>query len=220
MNKLNRIGILGGTFNPIHIGHLKMAEEACNVHNLLKVLFIPTNIPPHKHLDGLTDARHRYQMVKAAIRENNKFEVSDIEIKREGKSYTIDTVQHIIHSYQPETSNLYNGKSGNNCEIFLILGADSLNELELWKDIKKLSQLCHIVAVNRPGYASNTPSNLFNAIGHDSISDLEKSKVHISPVEVSSSGIRKRLNEGLDISGLVPSGVEDYIREHGLYLSE
>ena len=139
-----RIGILGGTFNPIHMGHLIMAEEVCKHHHLSKVIFIPTYIPPHKYTDDLTDARHRYQMAKEAINENDKFEVSDLEIKRKGRSYTIDTVREILGHY------------GEECEVFLIIGADSLNELELWKDIKKLSQLCHFVIVNRPGFSTDT----------------------------------------------------------------
>ena len=135
-----RIGILGGTFNPIHMGHLIMAEEVCKHHHLSKVIFIPTYIPPHKYTDDLTDARHRYQMAKEAINKNDKLEVSDLEIKRKGRSYTIDTIHEILGHY------------GEECEVFLIIGADSLNELELWKDIKKLSQLCHFVIVNRAGF--------------------------------------------------------------------
>ncbi len=123
-----KIGILGGTFNPIHIGHLIMAEKAYKRHNLSKVVFIPAYIPPHKYVEDLANANQRYQMVQHKIKKIIKFEVSDLEIKREGKSFTIDTVQEIMHHY------------GENSDIFLIMGADSLNALELWKDIKELSQ--------------------------------------------------------------------------------
>ncbi|MFQ5686535.1 MAG: nicotinate-nucleotide adenylyltransferase [Candidatus Scalindua sp.] len=200
-----RIGILGGTFNPIHMGHLIMAEEVCKRRHLSKVIFIPAYIPPHKHVDDLTDACQRYQMVKEAINENDKFELSDLEIRREGKSYTIDTVHEILRC------------NGEECEVFLIIGADSLNELELWKDIKKLSQLCHFVIVNRPGFSTDTSSRLAELIGNNNILDIEKLKIEVEPVEISSTEIRKRLKEGLDVKNLVPECVEAYIKENGLY---
>jgi len=202
---MKRIGIFGGTFNPIHMGHLIMAEEACQQHHLSKILFIPAYIPPHKYVKDLTEAHHRYQMIKAAISEKSKFEVSDLEIKREGKSYTIDTVQEILHHY------------GEDSDIFLIMGADSLNELELWKNIKRLSQLCHFVIVNRPGFKTEVSARLVEIIGSDNISDMERLRIEITPVGISSTEIRKRLNDGGEIKGLVPECVEAYIKEHCLY---
>ncbi|MGR3293035.1 MAG: nicotinate-nucleotide adenylyltransferase [Candidatus Scalindua sp.] len=202
---MKRIGILGGTFNPIHMGHLIMAEEVCKHHHLSKIIFIPAYIPPHKYVKDLTEAHHRYEMIKAAISEKRKLEVSDIEIKREGRSYTIDTVQEILDHY---------GKDG---EVFLIMGADSLNELELWKNIKRLSQLCHFVIVNRPGFKTEASARLVEIIGSDNISDMERLRIEIAPVDISSTNIRKRLNGGVEIKGLVPECVEAYIKEHGLY---
>ena len=202
-----RIGILGGTFNPIHTGHLIMAEEVCKNHYLSKIIFIPTYIPPHKYVNDLVDAHHRYQMIKAAISGISKFEVSDLEIVREGKSYTIDTIQEILSHY------------GEDDEIFLIMGADSLNELELWKNIKKLAQLCHFVIANRPGFKTEASDRLVEIIGSDNILDIERLKVDISPVDISSTNIRKRVNDGVQIKGLVPECVEAYIKEHNLYAS-
>ncbi len=202
-----RIGILGGTFNPLHMGHLIMAEEVCKRHHLSKVIFIPAYIPPHKYVDDLTDAGHRYQMTKEAINKNDKLEVSDLEIKRKGRSYTIDTVQEILAHY------------GEECEVFLIIGADSLNELELWKDIKRLSQLCHFVIVNRPGYSTDASTRLVELIGNNNILDMERLRIEIKPVGISSTDIRKRINDGIEIKGLVPECVEAYIKEHGLYSS-
>ncbi|MHC4321091.1 MAG: nicotinate-nucleotide adenylyltransferase [Planctomycetota bacterium] len=200
-----RIGVLGGTFNPIHMGHLIMAEEACKHHHLSKILFIPAYIPPHKYVNDLAEAHHRHQMIKAAISEKSKFQVSDLEIMREGKSYTIDTIQEILNHY------------GEDSEIFLIMGADSLNELELWKDIKRLSQLCHFVIVNRLGFKTEVSARLVEIIGSDNISDMERLRIEISPVEISSTNIRKRLHDGVEIKGLVPKCVEAYIKKHGLY---
>ncbi len=204
-----RIGVLGGTFNPIHMGHLNMAEEVCRHHRLSKIIFIPAYIPPHKYVKNLTEAHHRYEMIKAAIHQKNRlgvFEVSDLEIKREGKSYTIDTVEEILHHY------------GEESEIFLIMGADSLNELELWKNIRRLSQLCHFVIVNRPGAKAVASTRLVEIIGSNSISDMEKLRIEISPVDISSTNIRKRLSDGDEVKNLVPECVETYIKEHGLYL--
>lgn len=200
-----RIGILGGTFNPIHMGHLIMAEEVYKQHHLSKVLFIPTYIPPHKSTENLADAHHRYQMVKEAIRGNEIFEVSDFEIKREMKSYTIDTVKDLLQLY------------GKDSEVYLIMGADSLNELELWKDIKSLSQLCHFVIVNRPGFLTDMSNRLVEIIGKDNVLDMERLRVEITPIGTSSTEIRKRLKDRIEIKGLVPECVEAYIKEHGLY---
>ena len=202
-----RIGILGGTFNPIHMGHLIMAEEVCKHHHLSKIIFIPAYIPPHKYVNDLAEAHHRHQMIKAAISGISKFEVSDLEIMREGKSYTIDTIQQILNHY------------GEDSEIFLIMGADSLNELELWKNIKKLSQLCHFVIVNRPGFKTEASARLVEIIGSANILDMERLRIEIAPVDISSTNIRKRLNGGVEINGLVPECVEAYIKEHGLYSS-
>lgn len=202
-----RIGILGGTFNPIHTGHLVMAEEVCKNHHLSKIIFIPTYIPPHKYVNDLADVHHRYQMIKAAVSGISKFEVSDLEIVREGKSYTIDTIQEILSHY------------GEDSEIYLIMGADSLNELELWKNIKKLAQLCHFVIVNRLGFKTEASDRLVEIIGSDNILDIERLKVDISPVDISSTNIRKKVNNGVQIKGLVPECVEVYIKEHNLYSS-
>lgn len=202
-----KIGILGGTFNPIHKGHLIMAEEVCQQHHLSKIIFMPTYIPPHKYVNDLAEAHHRYQMIKAAISGKNKFEVSDLEIRREGKSYTIDTVREILHQY------------GKDCEVFLIMGADSLNELELWKNIKMISQLCHFVIVNRPGFKTEPSARLIEIIGSNNILDMERLRIEINPVGISSTDIRKKLNDGVEIKDLVPECVETYIKERGLFLS-
>jgi len=188
------------------MGHMIMAEKVCQQHHLSKILFMPAYIPPHKYVNDLAEAHHRYQMIKAVISGKSKFEVSDLEIKREGKSYTIDTVQEILDHY------------GKDCEVFLIMGADSLNELELWKNIKRLSQLCHFVIVNRPGFKTEASTRLVEIIGSNNILDMERLRVEINPVGISSTDIRKRLNDGVQIKDLVPECVEGYIKEHSLYI--
>ncbi|GJQ57256.1 MAG: putative nicotinate-nucleotide adenylyltransferase [Candidatus Scalindua sp.] len=192
-----------------------MAEEVSRYHDLSKIFFIPTYIPPHKNADSLANARHRYQMVKEAIKENEKFSVSDIEIRRKGKSYTIDTIQEILGSDAPSTQT---GVDSGDCEVFLILGSDSLHELVLWKSIKRLSELCYFVIVNRPGYPTKIPEKLADLIGRDRALTIEKLQVEIAPVEISSTDIRQKLKKGASIHDLVPPCVERYIRENGLYV--
>lgn len=200
-----KLGILGGSFNPIHIGHLLIAEEVYNTHNLSKVIFIPVNLPPHKNVEDLAKPLHRYQMVYEAIKDVDYFEVSDVEIKSNKKSFTIDTVRFILNSYS------------NDCEIYLIIGADSLNELNTWKNIKLLSEMCKIVAINRPGYDIKAIDNLEKILNKDIVSDIKKHMVHIPPIGISSTEIRARLKRDCSIRYWTPLSVEEYIMKHRLY---
>ncbi|MGR3320091.1 MAG: nicotinate-nucleotide adenylyltransferase [Candidatus Anammoxibacter sp.] len=200
-----KLGILGGSFNPIHIGHLLIAEEVYNVHNLSKVIFIPVNLPPHKDVNGLVEPMHRYQMVKEAIKGIGHFEVSDAEIKRTGKSFTIDTIRFILNAY------------GNDCEIYLIIGADSLNELQTWKNIKMISEMCKIVTINRPGYNIDALDDLENILSKDGVANIKKLMVHIPPVSISSTEIRNKLKNGYSIKDWTSLAVNEYIKKHRLY---
>ncbi|MGR3220741.1 MAG: nicotinate-nucleotide adenylyltransferase [Candidatus Anammoxibacter sp.] len=200
-----KLGIIGGSFNPIHIGHLLIAKEVYNVHNLLKIIFIPVNLPPHKDANGLAEPTHRYRMVKEATKEIDHFEVSDVEIKRSGKSFTIDTIRFILNAY------------GSECEIYLIIGADSLNELKTWKNIKMISEMCKIVVINRPGYNIDTMDDLENILSKDEVANIKKLMVHIPPVDISSTEIRNRLKNGNSITDWTPVAVNEYIKKHRLY---
>ena len=137
---MKRIAILGGTFNPIHIGHLTAAQVAQEEMRLDQVVFVPSFLPPHKTENNLASAAHRLAMVRLAIRDNPKFSVSDCEIKKGGKSYSIDTVRFFRKKYPKSTT------------LFFIIGADELNALKGWKDINELVNLVSFIAVNRPGY--------------------------------------------------------------------
>lgn len=187
-----RIGILGGTFNPIHIGHLILAEEALDKLSLDKVMFIPTFIPPHKTSDALVDANHRHRMIELAIKDNPSFEVSDVELRRKGKSYSIDTLKQVKKIY------------GKLAKLFFITGSDSLGELCSWKDINDIFRLSQFVVANRPGYP---------------LKELPKEceLVLVTPIEVSSSEIRKRIKDSLSIRYLVTDSVRNYIVKKGLY---
>ena len=208
------IGILGGSFNPIHIGHLIAAEEVFQHRRLSKVIFMPTGISPHKESGDLIDSSHRYQMVKSAIRDNEHFEVSDIEIKRSGKSYTIDTIR-ILREIYGEEHNLY-----------LIMGTDMINEISTWKDINTLSGMCRFIMVNRSPISTNGISNSpslecglrgIKVFSDEKIAEIERLKVKIPTIGISSTEIRERLRSGRSIRYLVPRRVEDYINTHNLY---
>ncbi len=200
-----RIGILGGTFNPVHIGHLIIAEEVYYRHGLSRVLFIPAGIPPHKGAENLTEAHHRYEMVKLATKDNDHFEVSDEEVSREGKSFTIDTVDANPERY------------GKDSDLHLIVGMDTVNELPTWKDIKRLSTLCRIVVVNRPGNTLANLDQLIPVMGKEKVEEIKRIHVEIPPIGISSTDIRNRLKKGLHTRYIVPPEVRQYIEKHGLY---
>jgi nicotinate-nucleotide adenylyltransferase len=200
-----RIGILGGTFNPVHIGHLIIAEEVYYRHGLSRVVFIPAGIPPHKGAENLTEAHHRYEMVKLATKDNDHFEVSDEEVSREGKSFTIDTVDANPERY------------GKDSGLHLIVGMDTVNELPTWKDIKRLSTLCRIVVVNRPGNTLANLDQLIPVMGKEKVEEIKRIHVEIPPIGISSTDIRDRLKKGLHTRYIVPPEVRQYIEKHGLY---
>ena len=204
MEQNNRIGLLGGTFNPVHLGHLVIAQNALEVFDLDKVIFIPCANPPHKTPSILASAEHRMAMLETVIEDDPRFEVSDIEIRRDGTSYTIDTVTQLK-------------KLSPYAEFHFIIGADSLLELHSWKDIGQLLKLCTFVTFARPG--ADTSRIRANDLKLDP-PWAEKLLENIATshlLDISSSDIRHRVAEGMSIRYLVPLEVEMYIAEHNLY---
>lgn len=200
----NRIGILGGTFNPVHTGHLILAQDAMEHFELGRVLFMPCARPPHKPERDLLPAEHRIAMLEAAIEGDLRFQVSRLETDRGGVSYSIDTSR--------ELRRLYPG-----AEIHFILGSDSLLELYLWKDAGELLELCRFVTLTRPGADYDM---LQTADLHLPSPWPERLKASIRvghTVDISSTDIRYRVAEGLAIRYLVHPAVEMYIAEHSLY---
>ncbi len=187
----NRIGILGGSFDPIHIGHLILAEYALTECKLDKILFIPNRIPNLKQ-PPQASARHRYQMIKLAIQDNPKFEVSDIEIKREGISYSYDTVTALKKKFK-------------NDKLFFIIGSDAYNSLPKWKNFKKLITEIEFIVAIRPGSKIKK------------IPQIKFQLLNIPEIAISSSYIRKRVKKGRSIRYLVPDRVWQYICEYKLY---
>ncbi len=188
-----KIGILGGTFNPIHIGHLILGEEACRILNLDRLIFVPAYLPPHKEERDLIDAEDRYKMVTLAIKGNPSFEVSKSEIKKKGKSYSIQTIRE------------FKDRFGKKAELFLITGSDVLEELSMWKEIDKIFKLSNFIVANRPGYPTKEVPPEIRLIS-------------IIAINLSSSGIRERIREGKSIRYLVPENVWRYIVKKKLYL--
>lgn len=185
-----KLGILGGTFNPPHIGHLILAEEVRQQLSLSKVFFIPTNIPPHKERED-TSASHRLNMVNLAIEDNNFFEASDIEIKRGGVSYSIDTVLELRKKY-PED------------EFYFIVGSDLVSTFSSWHKFARLKQETNIVIARRDNFSLLVEENNFII-------------VDITQVRLSSSEIRDKIKKGYFPRYLVPDKVLNYIKKHNLY---
>ena len=211
-----KTGILGGTFNPIHLAHLRIAEEAQQEFLLDRVLFIPAADPPHKNIAGEVSFAHRIAMVRRAISDCPAFQVSDLEIRRSGKSFSVDTLE-ILQRQDPTG------------ERFFIIGLDSYRDIASWKDFARLFSLCHLVVTTRPGVALKNPLEpLPVAIRGDFCYDEQADKILYKSgnyvfflsethLDISSTQVRQRLVEGQSVRQLVPATVADYIEEHGLY---
>lgn len=202
-----KIGVYGGSFDPIHVGHLMIAEEAYHALGLSKVLFIPAYDRPGKKSAHGAAAAQRYAMVKAAVRGCSRFAVSDIELRRKGVSYTIDTLQELKAVYGPA------------CRMYFIIGADTLPELPTWKEIREVARLCTFAVAMRPGTALRRMDALARVIGGHAVSRMRRSVLRTALMGVSSTDIRARVRDGRSITFLVPPAVERYIRRHRLYAS-
>ena len=190
-----RIGIFGGTFDPIHCGHLIAAEEIREKLGLEKIYFVTSANPPHKRTRKLISAGHRHEMVRRAIKGNAYFELSDSEMGRSGFSYTIDTIAD------------FKMRFGARTEIFFVAGSDSITGLSKWKGINKLLSSCVFVVLKRPGFFPWISKKLEKRI----------LPVKIHGIDISSTEIKKKIREGKSIKHLVPYAVERYIYEKKLY---
>lgn len=201
---MQSIGIMGGTFNPVHIGHLIAAQEVLNKMNMDKIIFIPTGNPPHKNKDEVLSALDRYEMVKLAVRNNEEFDISDIEIKREGQTYTYDTLK--------ELHNIYYG-----IQFYFIIGFDTLKEIDTWKNINAVCSLTNFIVVNRGNNSKEISEEILikeKKYGQKFI------LVEIPDIEISSTDIRDRIKNNKSIKYLVTNEVEEYIKQKGLYKVE
>ncbi len=196
-----KIGILGGTFDPIHTGHILSAQAVYEQLKLEKVVFIPAYVPPHKIGQRFAPAEHRYAMTCLAVAPYSYFEVSDIELRRSGVSYTVDTMRE-IKALHPQS------------DLYFIIGADSVPLLYTWNRIEELFQLVSFVVAYRPGY-SNVIQTACQQLG-----DIAREKIILLPTPeyaISSTEIRHKIKNNESLKDLVPTAVENYIREHHLY---
>jgi len=186
-----KVGILGGTFNPIHLGHLILAEEAREKLKLDKVIFMPAHFPPHKNNTDIAPAAERLKMIKLAIKGNRHYRVSDLEIKREGHSYTIDTIRELKKKFSKD-------------ELYFITGSDLLKYLDDWKDLGEIIKMVKFVVATRPGYPlEKIPSYI--------------STVAIRAVDVSAFEIREAVKNKKSYRYLVPEAVGRFITKKRLY---
>ena len=191
-----KIAIMGGTFNPIHYGHLISAEEVRDRFGFDSIIFVPSARPPHKGRRNIIDPEHRYKMAILSTADNPYFQVSRIELDRMGPSYSIDTFRQFQVQYGSET------------QIAWIIGADSLIEITIWKDFDELLNICHFITTTRPNYdISSVPENIRRRVKF----------FEITAVDISATEIRRRIRENRTIKYLVHKSAEEYIYEHNLY---
>ena len=188
-----RLGVFGGAFDPVHTGHLVLASECRQQLALDAVWLVPSGSPPHKDPGGLADAGTRVEMLELATAGDPGLVVSRIEIDREGVSYTVDTLETIA-------------ASDPGCELFLLLGADSVADLANWYQPERICELARVVAVNRGGTTSKT-----------AVTGCRVEEITMPAIDVSSRDIRHRIRQGRSIRHLVPRAVEAYLDEHALY---
>jgi len=223
-----RTGLFGGTFNPVHTGHITISEEIKAVFGFGRMIIVPSSVPPHKRSVDIADADHRFEMTLRAFGTKSGYSVSDVEIKRRGPSYTVDTVDHFKK----------NLKTGD--ELYFLLGMDAFLEIDTWMSYTALFARVPMVVMTRPGYG-NGDKNGPDEPRHDILGDFIRQKIsagyylskskdayeheslrpiylsHITPVDISATDIRDRIRKGKPVKGLIPESVEAYIMEKGLY---
>jgi nicotinate-nucleotide adenylyltransferase len=216
-----KAGLFGGTFDPIHLGHLRAAEEIREDLSLDRIIFIPAAIPPHKDKTHITPSLQRLEMLKLALSDNPLFEICDYELKNRTMSYTVDTLRYLNAEY-PDT------------EYYFILGNELFSEIETWKEYKELFKLSNFVVITRPGYSGESVDKLPLALKNDFGYYKEKENVisyrdqnskiiaftKIRGLEISSTEIRHCVAGGKSIKYLVPAAVEEYLLENNIYSRE
>lgn len=199
-----RIGIFGGSFDPVHLGHLLIAEQFAQDMKLDVVKFIPAKVSPFKLSYTPTSDKHRLEMLRLAVGSNERFEVDSLELDRGGVSYTIDTVAS-LRSVEPDA------------EYYMLIGADSLKDFKKWKSPEELLRSVSLVVARRGGEAPPEWSELSGLAIPEVLSGIQERVLDLPAMEISSTDIRRRVERGRSIRYLVPSGVEVYIHSHGLY---
>ncbi|MBW6519431.1 MAG: nicotinate-nucleotide adenylyltransferase [Desulfoarculaceae bacterium] len=213
--RVERIGLLGGTFDPVHQGHLQIAEIARSFCELQEVRFVPASVPPHKNRKVVASFSHRANMIQLALASSPSFRLSTIEASLPEPSYTIDTLRY-LHSHAAMPT-----------DFFFIIGADAFLDITTWKLYRQVLQTAHLVVMDRAGCTSSEMKNLMERLGYEVEDSLRiwhhpghRRKIFFPPmavVAISSSRIRQSVKANRPIEGLVPAAVLDYIQAHGLY---
>ena len=199
---MKRYGMMGGTFNPIHLAHLYIAYEAKETLNLDKVIFMVAGNPPHKKESSVIDSNYRYDMVKMAIKDYSGFEISDYEIQKQGYSYTYETLKYLKDDEE-------------DVEVFFIAGADSLMDIEKWKNPELVLSNCTFVAFNRGEYTKEALERQKKKLQDKYNSNIIL--LDISNLDISSSMIRERITKGKRVDFFMPNKVMEYIEQNNLY---
>ena len=202
---VTRIGLLGGSFDPIHLGHLVLADEAREQLGLERVLLVPSRQPPHKPGRAMAPPAERLRMVELAVAADPLLEACDVELHRGGPSYSIDTVRGLLA-----------GHAGD-WRVHFLIGADTLHELPTWYHIAELADLCDFCVANRPGHRLDGFGALSPPLRPDQVDAIRDRVIAIPPMGVSSTAIRRRVRDGRSIRYLVPEAVRRHIDERGLY---
>lgn len=203
MEKIKKIGIMGGTFNPIHTGHLILAETAYEQFNLECVYFMPSKNPPHKNLSEIVSDEHRAHMVMLAIEDNPHFKLSSLEFQREGTTYTVDTLEYLTRKNPSE-------------EYYFIIGADSLYQIETWRHPEKIFQMAHIVVATRYHLSDDKIMEQIKYLSQKFHTNIEI--LNMPAIEVSSKYIRETIKSGRSFKYYTSHAVEQYINQNKLYL--
>ncbi len=199
-----KIGLLGGSFNPVHSGHLILAQDAMEQAELDEIIFIPCAVPAHKDPGSLISFEHRFSMLELAIEDNPDFSVSEVENRRNGISYTIDTIRYLKQMHP-------------DAEFHFIIGSDSLPELQSWMKIYELLEECQFVIMARPGFKASEMTKERINLRDPWPERLRERVITGHEIEISSTDVRMRVAEGMSIRYLVPAAVEMYIYEHSLF---
>lgn len=203
-DKKLKIGVMGGSFDPIHNGHLVLAEQVRTRFQLDKIIFIPAGNPPHK--EAVVKKEHRFNMTKIAIEDNEFFEISRLEIDTTETTYAIDTIRSLKESYRDDT------------EFFFITGADAIIEISLWKDFAELLNICKFIGATRPGVDEDYMKEKIDALVNEYKADITITQV--PALAISSTDIRRRVKYNLSIKYLLPAKTEEYIYENNLYIDK
>ncbi|MCK9363647.1 MAG: nicotinate-nucleotide adenylyltransferase [Syntrophales bacterium] len=211
-------GLFGGTFDPVHFGHLRCAVEMLEIFELNRIIFVPASRPPHKLDAAITPFYHREQMIRLAIEGNPVFSFSDVEKTRDGLSYSVETVEYILDKYRLD-----------NIELYFIVGQDAFHAITTWKDWERLLLLCHFAVMTRPGYVNKGLGEILGEdfssrfVREDAVDGFRGPTGHlicfreVTFLDIASSSVRRRAKEGRDIRYLVPEEIRHYIERNSLY---